>query len=136
MQRQTEIAAQQADIEQTRLRAELYDRRVTIYAGIDQYLAESSMTEGEVKNEVREGLFKSLAVARFILGEDVEKIAREIHSVSMQLRSVSRRIERLHDHQNAERSGLFDKQDTLNDKLEELQSRLRETKERYLRLSS
>ena len=79
MERQTGIAEQQAETERTRLRAELYDRRVVVFAGIEQYLADSSSCDGVVSNEVRDGLFKSLAVATFLMGSDVDRLGKEPH---------------------------------------------------------
>lgn len=135
MERQTQIAAQQAATEQTRLRAELYDRRVVIYAGIEQYLTEAISNDGKVSNEIRDSLFKSMSVARFMLGEDVEQICRDLHRTAVFLRGDVGRLERLKDDEDAKRPGFFDKIEAHNDQLVDLDRRLRATMERYLRLS-
>jgi hypothetical protein len=134
MERQTLIAERQAATEQTRLRAELYDRRVVVYAGIEQYLAESSTFDAVVNNDVRNGLFKSLSVARFLLGDDVDRIARDIHIASLKLRANMRRLEKVNSESKREEISVLI--DQSNDKLHALHMELRETMVKYLSLHS
>lgn len=132
MERQTEIAGRQADTEHTRLRAELYDRRVIVYAGIERYLIDASMEDGKVSNEVRQDLFNSISVASFLLDEDVASLGRKILQVSSSLRANMRRLEKLTD--ETLRDALFEKIELNNDDLTSCHVELRNHMTRYLKL--
>jgi len=95
MERQTAIATRLADTEHTRLRAELYDRRVVVYSGIERYLIDASSADGNVTPEVRQELFNSISVASFLLDEDLAAIGRRILQVSASLRQNMRRLQTL-----------------------------------------
>lgn len=132
MERQTEIASRQADTEHTRLRAELYDKRVIVYAGIERYLIDASMNVGKVSNEVRQDLFNSISVASFLLDEDVASLGRKILQVSTSLRINMQRIEKLTD--ETLRDALFEKIDLNNDDLTSCHVELRNHMAKYLKL--
>lgn len=132
MERQTEIAGRQADTEHTRLRAELYDRRVIVYTGIERYLIDASMEDGKVSNEVRQDLFNSISVASFLLDEDLASLGRKILQVSSSLRSNMRRLEKLTD--ETLRDQLFEKIELNNDDLTSCHVELRNHMTRYLKL--
>jgi hypothetical protein len=133
MERQTGIAAQQAETEQTRLRAELYDRRVIIYSGIESYLIDASSDDGKVSNEVKQELFKSISVASFLLDDEISSIGRKVMQVSASLRANMRRLDKLTD--ELEREGMFDKIEANNDDLSRLHIALRSHMTKYLKLS-
>lgn len=132
MERQTAIAAQQAETEQTRLRAELYDRRVVIYAGIERYLIDASSDDGKVSNEVRQELYNSISVASFLLDDEISSIGRKVMQVSASLRGNMRRLENLTD--ESLRDGLFERIEANNDDLAHLHIKLREHMTKYLKL--
>ncbi|WP_183937055.1 hypothetical protein [Sphingomonas sp. BK481] len=132
MERQTEIASRQADTEHTRLRAELYDRRVIVYAGIERYLIDASMDDGKVSNEVRQSLFNSISVSSFLLDDDVASLGRKILRVSSSLRSNMRKLEKLTD--EALRDEIYERIDLNNDELTFCHTELRNHMTRYLKL--
>ncbi len=132
MERQTEIAGRQADTEHTRLRAELYDRRVIIYAGIERYLTDASMEDGKVSNEVRQDLYNSISVASFLLDDDLAILGRKILQVSSSLRSNMQRLEKLTD--ESLRDAMFEKIELNNDDLASCHVELRNHMTRYLKL--
>lgn len=132
MERQTEIASRQADTEHTRLRAELYDKRVIVYAGIERYLIDASMNDGKVSNEVRQEMFNSISVALFLLDEDVASIGRKILQLSSSLRKNMQRLEKLTD--ETLRDTLFEKIDLNRDDLTSCHIELRSHMKRYLKL--
>lgn len=135
MEKQTAIASLQAEIEQTRLRAELYDRRVLIYSGIETFLNAALSNDGDVTGDDRDGIFSAMTVARYLLGVDVEKIAKEIYRAAILLRGDVGRLDRLRDGQDEVRESLFAKIEGHNDKLGALGLALEGTKETYLRLA-
>jgi hypothetical protein len=135
MERQTEIAGRQADTEHTRLRAELYDRRVLVYSGIERYLIDASSNDGKVSDEVRQALYDSISVASFILDEDLASIGRKVMQTSASLRGNMRRLNSLDAlTDEARRSSAFTAIEQNNDDLTSCHVALRQHMERYLKL--
>jgi multidrug efflux pump subunit AcrA (membrane-fusion protein) len=132
MDRQSHIAEREAETERTRLRAELYDRRVIIFSGIEQYLNEARSNDGQVTHEITERLYQSMSVAPFILGDDAEKLCRSILNKTASLRVEMRTL-------NAEldiskRDDIVDQVMSINYELDDLNKDLRSAKELYLNL--
>ena len=132
MERQARIAAQQADTEQTRLRADLYDRRLSVYVGIERYLIDASIRGGKVEADVRDEIFKSISVASFLLDDEIAAIGRKLIQVSSSLRANVRRLETIID--EAKRPDLLDKIDGNENELADLHLELRNHMNKYLKL--
>jgi hypothetical protein len=86
MDRQTDIAERQAETERTRLRAELYDRRVVVLTAIENYLSSMSTNRGVPPSDVSDRLYRSMSIAPFLLGEDAEILCRKLINTAAILR--------------------------------------------------
>jgi hypothetical protein len=134
MARQTEIASSVAETEATRLRYELYETRVKVYEGIANYIAYASNYSERVPPEIIEELYRSMASAPFVLGDDVAALAKEAFSTGVKLRVTSQRLEAAQGPQER-LDQLMDAVETLSEKLATLRDDLRRTMAAYLRLT-
>lgn len=132
MDRQTHIAERQAETERTRLRAELYDRRVLVFTGIEQFLEEALIRDGAVTPQLTESFNRSMSIAPFLLGKDVEELGRSIAKIAYKLRLHMSRLDRTEDLNL--RTEMQDRAIAMNTELHDSGKTLKEMMEQYLSL--
>lgn len=103
LERQVGIAANQVALENAKLRADLYDKRLEVCSGFERFLATVSMNDGVVPNADRDSFFTAWAASRHLFGAEVYGVGQRMLNMSFNLRQNAQALERLPDQDRAER---------------------------------
>lgn len=121
-EKQTEILDSQSRLANLQLRADLYDRRMKVYAAIREY-AHLSSTGNKVSMDVQRPFYEALNASRFLFGAELQQWVRQLLSAAIKLQVASQRLGRSSSPTEEMADTVFARQDELSALLNELDAR-------------
>jgi hypothetical protein len=127
------IAYQQWRVNSTRLRVDLYDRRLAVYRALREHLSQI-LTSGRVEHEWSLQLLRKTAEADFIFDKDAPRLIKEVYNRSVEMFAVQ--VKRDAAPLGAEKTRLAEKHAELLKWMMSKQDTSTESFEKYLRIKA
>ena len=105
LERQVHISANQVALENAKLRADLYEKRLEVCSGFERFVATVAMNDGAIPNADRDAFFTAWAASRYLFGAEVYAIGQRLLNMSFSLRHNTQLLDRLPDRDREEKLG-------------------------------